>query len=267
MLSSLNRISALLMRHLYLLRSSGPRLLDLVYWPTLEILVWGFFSSWMATHDNSSLALSVAAFLLGAVMMWEVLLRSQFGVTMSFFEEIWSRNLGHLFVAPLRPWEWVMAMMGMGIVRMVVGMVPAFLLAFFLYEYNILDVGLPLVGYFINLVMMGWWMGFIVIAMILRWGLGAEGMAWMIPFMLAPLACIYYPVAGLPDWLQPVALALPAAHVFEGMRDALSGGGFDLGRFAWAFGLNVFYAGIAVTIFNIAFRHARQTGKLLQTGE
>ena len=35
------RVGAMMLRYWYLLRSSWPRLLDLVYWPTVQMLTWG----------------------------------------------------------------------------------------------------------------------------------------------------------------------------------------------------------------------------------
>ena len=152
------------------------------------------------------------------MLLWEVALRSQMGVAISFLEEMWSRNLGHVFVSPLRPWELVAALIGMSIIRMVAGVLPAILLAWALYAFNLFALGPVLVLFFANLMIMGWWVALGVVSLILRHGAGAEALAWSVLFGLTPFSAVFYPVSVLPRAVQPIALALPASHVFEGMR-------------------------------------------------
>ncbi len=152
------------------------------------------------------------------MLLWEVALRSQMGMAISFLEELWSRNLGHVFVSPLRPWELVAALIGMSIIRMIAGVLPAILVAWALYAFNLFPLGPVLVLFFVNLMIMGWWVALAVVSLILRHGAGAEPLAWSVLFGLTPFSAVFYPVAVLPAALQPMALALPSAHVFEGMR-------------------------------------------------
>jgi len=262
---SARRIGALILRYLYVLRSSWPRLLELAYWPAMQVVVWGFITQFFVT--NSSWVARASGVLLGAVMLWDVLFRSQLGVSVSFLEEMWSRNLGHLFVSPLRPVEFVAALTTMSLVRTVIGMVPAALLAIPLYHFSIFDLGLPLLAFFANLMVTGWAIGIAVSGLILRYGLGAESFAWVAVFAIAPVSAVYYPVHVLPGWLQVVAYALPPAHVFEGMRALLFDHVFRLDYFAAAIALNALYLAAAGIVFLLAFAQARKLGKLLQVGE
>ncbi|HWG80133.1 MAG TPA: ABC transporter permease, partial [Stellaceae bacterium] len=202
-----------------------------------------------------------------AVMLWDVMFRGQLGVSVSFLEELWSRNLGHLFVSPLRPYEWVISLLAMSLVRVVIGVVPAALLAIPLYHYSIFTLGPPLIAFFALLLVMGWGLGLIIGALLLRHGLGAESLAWLAVFLLAPASAVYYPVSVLPVWLQYAAWALPSAHVFEGMRAVMFQGIFRLDHFFWALALDVVYTAFGAVVFLVAFRQARQRGALLQTGE
>jgi ABC-2 type transport system permease protein len=259
------RVAALVMRHLYLLRSSWPRIIELAYWPTVQVIVWGFISQFFTTH--SSWVAQASGVLIGAVLLWDVLLRGQLGVSVSFLEELWSRNLGHLFVSPLRVYEMLAALMAMSLIRTLIGMTPAALLAIPLYHYSVFEMGLPLLAFFANLLVMGWAVGIAVSGLVLRYGLGAESFAWVAVFAFTPVSAVYYPVSVLPDWLQAVAYALPAAHVFEGLRAVLFEQRFPLGHFAAAVGLNLFYLALAGWLFLYAFTRARKAGKLLQSGE
>lgn len=262
---SLARVWAMMLRYLYILKSSWPRTVELLYWPTLQVLIWGFMSQFFS--QNSSYVARAFGVLLGAVMLWDLMFRSQLGLSISFLEEMWSRNLGHLFVSPLRPYEWVLSLLAMSFLRVMIGMVPAALLAIPLYHYSIFTLGLPLIAFFSLLLVMGWALGLAITALILRHGLGAESLAWLAIFLISPVSAIYYPVSVLPSWLQPVSWALPSAHIFEGMRAVMFEGVFRLDHFFWAAGLDVLYLAIGGVIFLLSFRHARRSGALLQMGE
>lgn len=260
-----HRVGAICLRHLYLMRSSPIRLLEMAYWPTVQMVMWGFISQFLTTQ--SSWLAQAAGVLLAATLLWDVLFRGNLGLSLSFMEEMWARNLGHLFVSPLRPYEFIAALLTMSAIRTCVGVIPAMLLAIPLFHFNIFAMGLPLVAFFALLLMMGWSIGLGVSALVLRFGLGAESLAWVLIFALAPLSGIYYPIETLPSWLQTVAWALPSSHAFEGMRAALRSGAF-LWREWWiALALNGVYLFAMISVFLRTFRVARRRGLLLNVGE
>jgi len=262
---SAGRVYAMVLRYLYLLRRSWPRVLELAYWPTMQMILWGFITQFMVT--TSSWVAQASGVLLAGVLLWDVMFRGQLGVSTVFFEEMYSRNLGHLFASPLRPQELVGALLVISLIRTLIGVGGAALLAIPLYHYSIFSMGLPLLAFFANLLVMGWAIGLLVSGMVLRYGLGAENLAWVAIFAVAPVSGIYYPVAVLPGPLQWVAQALPASHVFEGMRALLFGQGFRLDLFWSAVALNVVFLGIGIAVFLGVFRAARRRGLLLNVGE
>lgn len=264
MSASLRRIWGLVYRHLALYRRSWPRLLELAYWPVLQMCIWGFTSAYLMTRQG--FGWQAAGALIGGVLLWEVALRSTLGVALSFLEEIWSRNLGHILVSPIRPVEMVAAFIAMGLLRTFAGVVPAAVLAWLLYAFNILTFGPLLVVFFANLMVMGWWVALAVVSLILRHGQGAEALAWSTMFGLTPFAAVYYPVDVLPSVLKAVALALPASHVFEGMRAAMAGvARWD--HLAAAGALNVIWMAAAAWLFASQLRAARIKGALVSIGE
>ncbi|MFN3449923.1 MAG: ABC transporter permease [Roseococcus sp.] len=265
-LAAAERVWGLCFRHLALYRRSPPRVIELMYWPILQMVVWGFVTAYLAGLQNN-VASAAAGVLLGGVLLWEAALRSQMGFSLSFLEEIWSRNLGHLLVSPIRPAELVAALMAMSVIRTLVGVLPAMGLAFLLYAFNILAIGPVLVLFFAALIVMGWAVALGVTSMILRWGAGAEALAWSVLFGLTPFACVFYPVSVLPGWLQPLALLLPAAHVFEGMRAALIEGRTAWGHLAAAWALNAAWIAGMAALFLGQLRAARVRGALLSIGE
>lgn len=262
---SIRRVMAMVLRYWYLLRHSIPRQLDLFYWPAVNVILWGFLSQFLA--GNSSFIAKAGGVLLAAMFLWDVMSRSQLGVSVGFLEEVWSRNLGHMFVSPLRAHEWLISLMVVSIVRTAVGLAPAVLIAMAVFHFSLFDLGLPLAGFLANLMMMGWWLALIIMAAILRWGQGAENLAWAAVFVLAPVSAVYYPVAILPPWLQLLSLALPASHVFEGMRGVMVRHAFETNHLVAALLLNLAYLGLAGAVFLWSFRSARARGALLQLGE
>ncbi len=263
--AAIYRIGAMMLRYLYVLRSSWPRMLELAYWPTMQVILWGLISNFLVS--TSDWLAQAAGVLIAAVLLWDVLFRSQLGVSMVFFEELYSRNLGHLFVSPLRLHELIAALLGVSLIRTCIGVGIAALIAIPLYEFSIFSLGLPLLAFFSNLLVMGWGVGLLVAALVLRYGLGAESFAWVAIFALAPISGIYYPIDSLPTVLQPIALALPSSHVFEGMRALMFDQQFSYALFFNAVALNTLYLIAAIIVFAHAFRAARRHGLLLNIGE
>lgn len=259
------RIAAMVLRYWFLLRSSWPRLLDLIYWPAVQMLMWGFLQLYI--DQNASFFAKAGGIFIGAVLLWDILFRGQLGFSISFLEEMWARNLGNLMMSPLRPGEFVIALMIMSLIRLAIGMVPVTLLAIAFFDFNLYSLGFALAAFFANLILTSWAVGILVSGLVLRNGLGAETLAWTIMFLLLPLTCVYYPVAVLPSWLQALAWALPPTYVFEGMRALLIDQVFRADLMLAALALNLLYFCAATLAFLKLLDSARRQGSLLQTGE
>jgi ABC-2 type transport system permease protein len=259
------RIGAMLLRHIYVLKGSWTRMLELAYWPTVQMIIWGFVTQFFTGH--SSWVATATGVLLSAVLLWDIMFRAQIGLSISFLEEMWSRNFASLFVSPLKPTEFVASLMTMSLIRTVLGVGPAVALAIPLYQYNIFDLGLPLIPFFTCLIVMGWSIGLAVSGLVLRHGMGAETMAWAAIFGFAPISGIYYPISVLPEWLQWVAWATPSAYVFEGMRAVMFEHVFRWDLLLGAAVLDAIYIAAGAATFLYCFGRARALGKLLQQGE
>ena len=244
---------------------SWPRMLEMIYWPMLQLVLWGFITKHLLT--NSSWVAEASGVLIAAVLLWDILFRSQMGYSISFLEEMWSRNLGHLFVSPLRPYEMIAGLTCISLLRTLLGVLPATFIAIPLYQYSIYEIGLPLIAFFVNLLVFGWALGMMITAVILRAGLGAESFAWLAVFAIAPISAIYYPVSVLPGWLQAIAWMMPPAYVFEGMRAVLFETSFRGELLVQSMALNAIYLVLGLIAFLYSFRVARQRGLLLQIGE
>jgi ABC-2 type transport system permease protein len=217
--------------------------------------------------ENAGFFARAGGTFIGAVLLWDILFRGQLGFSMSFLEEMWSRNVGNLMMSPLRPFEFIVALMIMSIVRLAIGLVPVTLLALVFFGFNLYGLGFALVAFFINLMLTSWAVGILVAGLVLRNGLGAENFAWSIMFIFMPLTCVYYPVTTLPAWLQPVAWALPPTYVFEGMRSLLIEHTFRSDMMLDALALNAAFFAAGLFAFLKLVQSARRHGTLMQTGE
>ena len=262
---SIRRTAAMVLRYWYLLRSSFPRLIELIYWPAVQMLMWGFLQSYIA--EQASMFAKAGGLLVGAVLLWDILFRGQLGFSVSFLEEMYARNLGNLMISPLRATEFVAALMILSIIRLAIGMVPVTLLAIAFFGFNLWALGFALAAFFANLMLTSWAVGIFVSGLVLRNGLGAETFAWSIMFLFLPLTCVYYPVATLPSWLQAVAWMLPPTYVFEGMRALVVDQTFRADLMVQALALNVVLFSAGTGAFLALLASARRNGSLLQTGE
>jgi ABC-2 type transport system permease protein len=260
-----HRIGAMILRYWYLLISSWPRLLELVYWPALQIVTWGFLQIYIA--QNAGFFARAGGTFIGAIILWDILFRGQLGFSISFLEEMWARNLGNLMMSPLKPIEFLISLMIMSLIRLAIGVIPMTLLAMFFFDFNFYSLGLPLIAFFCNLIFTSWSIGIFVSGLVLRNGLGAESIVWTMMFGVLPLACVYYPVTVLPSWLQYVAWALPPTYVFEGMRALLIDHVFRADLMVDALLINAVLFIVSFAIFLGLLNSARRAGSLIQSGE
>lgn len=262
---NLSRVASLSLRYFYLYRSSVPRLLEQLYWPVVDLLVWGFLTIYLRRFEGA--LPDFLAYFLGGLILWDILFRSQVGVSVAYLEEVWSRNLLNLFVSPLTTREFLASAMTIAIMRVAFTATVTLVIAWAFYGFNAFVMGGWIWTFMGSLILMGWSLGFFISALIMRFGQGAESLAWGLIFLVQPVAAVFYPVAVLPRALQHVSQFIPAAHVFEGMRQVLDGAGPPLGHLAWAYGLNVVYLAATLIFFYAMLAEAKREGRLLRVGE
>jgi len=260
-----HRIYALSLRHLYVIRSSLPRILDLIYWPTIQIVLWGFISKFFTIH--SDFYNHTIGIILSAAILYDFLFRSSISFNMLFLEEIWSRNFTNLFVAPLKVSEIITALASTAFLRTLIGIVPAIVLMNPFFGVSLLEMGPPLFLLFLSLYLFGTTLGLLVTSGLLRYGPAFENVAWSSLFILAPLGCVYYPLSILPEWLQILAKGLPLVYIFEEARSILVNNVVNYSNIVSALILNLIYFSSAVVVFYLAFSGARKKGTLINIGE
>ena len=260
-----NKIFALSLRHIYLIKGSFPRILDLIYWPTIQIFLWGFISKFFTL--NSTFYENTIGVILSAAILYDFLFRSSISYNRMFLEEIWSRNFTNLFIAPIKLSEIITALTLTAIFRTLIGLIPAALLAIPFFGVSILKIGFPLIFLLITLYVFGVTLGLLVTSGLVRFGPSFENIAWASLFFLAPLGCIYYPIEILPNWLQMVAKLLPLVHIFEEMRSILIHDTVNYYQILKAIFISFVYFVIGIIIFYLSYNGAKNRGTLINMGE
>ena len=262
---SFNRMYGLFLRHFFLITQSFPRILDLIYWPVIQITLWGFISNFFATH--STYYDGAVGVILSCAILYDFLFRTSIGFNILFLEEIWSRNFTNLFIAPMRISEIIISLVFTALIRALIGLVPAILLTSPLFGISLLNLGIPLFFLFLSLYIFGITLGLLVSAGLLRFGPSFENISWSTLFLLAPFGCVYYPLETLPKIFQTIALSLPLVYIFEEARNILINQTFNFENIAKAFYLNIIYLIMAISVFYYSFAQARKKGSLINIGE
>lgn len=253
-----HRVGAMVMRHLYMFPRTLDRWSESIYWPVLDLVLWGVTTRWVENvrGDVPHLALAV----LTAVVFWQVVWRANYEISVNLLEEFWNQNLVNLFSTPLTVWEWSVSLIVLGVLKNVLTLVVGAAAVWLLYRLNVFAVGWMMLPFLFSLLMSGWFMGFTAAGVIIRYGHSLQSIAWMAGFALAPFSAVYYPLDVLPGWAQSVAALLPMTYVFEGMRQVLHGKQPPVSDLLISFGLNAVYLGLSVAFFAWMFEKSRERG-------
>ncbi len=259
-----SRVGALVLRYTYLLRRSVPRQIEILFWPVMELIMWGFLTMYL--EQTGAEGSGTVLFLIGAMIFWDVLYRAQQGISLSFLEDIWSRNLLNIFIAPVSRFEFVLATSIVGLLKTAIIVAALWMVALVFYGFDLGSLGTALPPLLANLFLMGWGLGMFTTGLIVRFGLAAENLAWAVPFLVQPVTAVFYPVSVLPQWLHPVAWSLPSTFVFEAMRSVLNGGPFPYDYLVKAAALNLVWLAAGAVFFAWMYEAARERGLLAKIG-
>ena len=262
----INRILALLIRYQNIALGSMPRLISIFYWPTVQILFWGFFTNYFYQINEFNIWSSLNV-ILSAVVLWDVLFRSQLGLSMSFFEELWSRNLPNLFITPIKDHEIIIGLLMISFLRTILGLTPAIFFANYFFNFHLFELGLYLIFFFFNLTLIGWSIGLLVSALVLRYGQSFEELAWAIIFIVLPFSCVYYPLSSLPEIMQTFSGIFPTTLIFEEMRSLIFNSHMNHINLIKIFFINIFLLLMSSLFFLYILRVVRKKGIMINQGE
>jgi len=255
-------IYGIFLRNIILIRRSVGRLFSLFFFATFELFLWGFVTFWIRDLAGEDSRLNFVFLLLTGLIFWHLFIRVQQSFSLSFLEDVWSRNIMNFFSTPVTRKEFIA---GLALISIAQGFLSFFyisILAGIFYALNVWDLGFYMVPFFVNIFVFGWTLGLVAIGLLLRFGPAFEILAFFLPMMFLPFSAVYYPVSVFPEVIQQMAFFLPTMHMFEGMRAILTEGAFPLGHALWATGLNVVYFIGGFSFFAWMVRVARKRGLL-----
>ena len=256
----LRPVAAITLRQLYLMRSSPTRVLPMIAWVAVDIILWGFISRYLNSVTSSGI--NFISSLLGAVLFWDFFTRVMQGVTMAFFEDVWSRNFINVFATPLLISEYLAGLVLTGVATSLVGLLVMLLLATWLFGLPFFSMGLLLLPFLLVLFLFGIGLGVLASAMVLRLGPASEWLVWPIPALLSPFVGVFYPLSTLPAWMRNVGHLLPPSYVFENMRSVVAGNGYSSRGLLIAIALALLDILLAACLFTYVYRYAVRSGLL-----
>lgn len=256
----LRPVAGIVLRQLYLFRSSPVRLLPTFAWVAIDIVIWGFLSRYLNGIPGSHL--NFVPNLLGAVLFWDFFTRIMQGVTTSFFEDVWSRNFLNLFATPLSISEYVTGLVLTSVLTSLIGLIAMLVLATLVFGLSFVSMGLMLIPFVFVLFLFGIALGITASAMVLRLGPASEWLVWPMPALISPFVGVYYPISTLPPWMRAIGHVFPPSYVFEGMRALVNGDMFSPATLLSGASLALVELVFAAYFFSRVFRYTVRTGLL-----
>ena len=250
-------ILGVFLRYFYVMKKGLHQLCDLLYWPLIDILLWGLTSVWIQKENHLS---NFPLLIMTALIFWHIAWRGSTDISVSLLQEFWHRNLINLFSTPLKVSEWIAGMMLLCLCKLVVSITFGSVVVYILYSLNVFTVGWAFLPFAVSLLIFGWTIGFLSSSLIIYWGHKVEMLAWMTPYLFAPFSAVFYPLHVLPEWAQSIARCLPTTYIFEGMREILNNRTFPAGDFWISLGLSLVYLAASICLFKFMHKKSLEKG-------
>lgn len=255
-------IHAVVVRHLFMWVRNLDRLVDAFWWATIDLIFWGLTSTYL--KQNNTLGPNIVTAFIGGIIFWTLVQNSQREINMPLLDEAWNRNLINLFTTPIRLREFIFATIILGLLKLSLTISFLSIVAYLFYQYNIFHLGFYLIPAIINLLLVGWWVGFIVDGLIIKFGYKIEAFAWAFIFVIYPFSGVLYPISILPTWARFIGQILPTSYIFANMRNILFAGYFSLSDIILSFGLNILYIILSLLFLNKMFKSALKNGRIVR---
>lgn len=258
---SWRRIFAVLVQEWYISRRSLEIFFDIVFYPVVSVIVFGYIGVYLSGGANTV----TAGHLFVGSILWQVVWVTQYSISVGALWNVWSKNLSNLFIAPLSLKEYTFALCLAGFVKALILLLLTSLLYLVIFGFNILDVGpANLFWVTLNLLMFAWSTGMVLLGLIFRYGTKVQAIAWGVVSLFQPLTAAFFPVSVLPVPLQKFALIFPLTHAFEAARRGLVDKAINWPLISTALIENVIYFGVAIWLFNYLFNKSKSTGQFVR---
>lgn len=256
------QVKGIVMRNIYEWRRNLDRVVDSFWWATIDLVFWGLTANYL--KQTSSTIPHIVYLFIGGIVLWVIVQNSQRDINMPLLNDAWNRNLINLFTTPIRLREFILGTIILGLIKLTMTVILLVVLAYLLYQFNIFTFGLYLIPAVINLILVGWSIGFFINGLILRFGYRIESFAWAFVFVIYPFSAVIYPLNTLPDWARTISAFLPTSYIFENMRSVIFTGNFSSGNIIISFLLNIIYIILTLLFLNRMFTEALKNAKLVK---
>lgn len=253
----MNRAFAIVLRQFYLMRGSFSRVMPIFFF-AMDIILWGFISKYL--NHIAAPGFNFTTAFLSAMLLWAFFIRVMHGISLTLFEDVWSRNFLNVFASPISITEYILGLVFSSIITSTVAFLFMWMLAAFCFGLSFLSFGLALFPFLFFLFLFGIAFGVVSCAVIFRFGPAAEWFIWPVPAFLSPFVGVFYPISMLPEWMQYVSRLLPPSYVFEGMRTILHGGEVSMNLLLMSGFLSILYVSVACWIFKRVYQYAARVG-------
>jgi ABC-2 type transport system permease protein len=253
---NISHIAAIFMRHLIQMHNDLSRVLIAFFYPLIDIVIWGFLSTWMGSSCNPQLQV----ILLCSIILWQIGNRLGVEIGLTMLEELWSPNIGNLFSTSLTIGEWLIGstLFACSVITFIV--LYCILLTYFIYHISFLFLLKIFVIFAPALYCAGIWVGLMILSIIIYIGRPAGSITFAFGLIFAPFCSVFYPRAVLPLWAQKVGSALPATYVFEGLRNYIMHGINPITDILISLGLSAIYIAITFMVFMYLFKESKKIG-------
>ena len=259
------RIKALMLKYWYNATRNFFRILEVFYWPLMGMLIWGFTTNYISTLVQNN---SVINFFLGGAILWTFFITAQMDIGVFILEDIWNRNIFNLFASPIKNSEIIISTALFGLIRCILSFIFLVSIAYLLYSFNLLSIGIVYVAMFaFGLILFGWVIGIFIVGLIFRFGMKVQSLLWVIGWLIQPLSAVFYPLNSLPIWVQKISLIFPTTYIFEGMRTAFNKNAIDFNGLILSFSINIILLILAYIFFGMSIKYAKKTGMLTKFHE
>jgi ABC-2 type transport system permease protein len=253
-----SRIKGVMLQELYITRRESALWFDLLVFSTISVIVFGLLSQYLTEHSSSAAATNV---ILG-MLLWEVARVNQYCVSLNSMWNLWSKNLGNIFITPVSTTEYITANCLLALLRTVIVFVLISVAASLIFHFNILSIGaVTLLLGFTTLSIFAWAIGWLLLGLVFRYGTSIQAITWGAFFFLQPLTAAFFPISVLPSAFRAIAYAFPPTYVFEASRRAVASDGIAWHLFIPALILDVLWAAVGVASFVMLFHRSRVVGQ------
>lgn len=256
---SLFTVLAITVRHIRVLQRDSNFMLGALYWPLLDVLIWGFLGSWIEQSNTAQFHNYEAAALLG-ILLWQVVGRGCNIMIITLCEELWSNNVVNLFSLPLRASEWMCGIVLFTAIMISIMSSVCMLVIYMLYNLSLWYMLSTFLIFLPPLFFSCIWLGFTCLQVIITLGRRGAELGFVFGWFLMPFSGAYYPVEVLPEWGQTIAKFLPMSYVFQGMRGYVMHQQDPTSYLIKGYALSILYAISAIMLFVYCFNRSKQKG-------